>query len=147
MNKLKTLVSCSLLALAPVSHGSLVFLILIVLDPYCPGSILSWIHLVLVPFCPGSILSWIHFVLDPFCPGSLLSWIHFVLSCQVKEVGFNKEIQGMDIGDGMALAKNHISSQQDKHRKKIGPKIAKKTKIEDFGSRLVQIDFRLGRSP
>ena len=38
------------------------------------------------------------------------------------------------MGDGMAVEKNHISSQKDKHPKKIGRKIAKNKKIAYFGS-------------
>ena len=122
------------------------------MDPYCPGSLLSWIHIVLDPLCPGSILSQIHLVLDPSCPGSILSWISFVPDpfCPVLLGQRGQPWQG-NIGQGHGrwngIGKEPHFQPMGQKMKKIGPKIAKKSKIEDFGSRLVQIDFRLGRSP
>ena len=106
--------------------------------PYCPyGSLMSWIHFVLVPFCPGSILSWIHFVLDPFCP---------VLLGQGGRLYKGNIGEGHGRWNGIGKEPNFQPTGQ-KMKKKIGAKMAKTSFYEDFGSRLVQIDFRLGRSP
>ena len=124
--------------------------------PYCPyGSLLSlWFPIVLmVPYCPhGSLRSWIHFVLVPFCPGSILSWIHFVLDpfCPVllgPRSALTRKYRGRPWAMEWHWQRTTFPANRTKIGKKIGPKITKKIKIEDFGSRLVQIDFRLGRSP
>ena len=107
------------------------------LVPHCPyGSLLSlWFPIVLDPFCPG--LSWIHLVLDPCCPVLLgprgRPW--------QRNIG-----QGHGQWNGIGKEPHFQPTGQKTTKRKIGPKFEKKSKIEDFGSRLVQIDFRLGRS-
>ena len=103
--------------------------------PYCPyGSLMSWIHFVLVPFCPGSILSWIHFVLDPFCPGSILS-----LQNRSKRSALTRKYRARTWAMEWHWQRTTFPANGTKNGKKIEPKIANKTKIEDFGSRLVQM--------
>ena len=107
------------------------------MDPYCPaGSILSWIHIVLfvlVPFCPGSILSWIHFVLDPFCPGSFLSCL-----VRSERSALTRKYRARTWAMEWHWQRTTFPANGTKNGKNIGPKIAKNTKIKDFGSRLVQ---------
>ena len=92
--------------------------------PYCPGSILSWIHLVLVPFCPGSILSWIHFVLDPLCPGSILSSL-----VRSKRSALTRKYRAWTLAMEWHWKRTTFPANRTNIGKKIGPKIAKKSKI------------------
>ena len=142
-------------------YGSLlsIWFPIVPMVPHCPyGSLLSWFHIVLDPYCPGSRLSWIQIVLDPFCPGSILSWLHFVLvpscpgsilSCLVRSErsALTRKYRARTWAMEWHWQRTSFPANGTKNGKKIGPKIRKQSKIEDFASRLVQIDFRLGRSP
>ena len=141
-------------------YGSPLSWIPIVLDPYCPGSLMSWFHFVLdpycpygsllslwfpivpmVPYCPGSILSWFPFVLDPFCPGSFLSCL-----VRSERSALTRKYRARTWAMEWHWQRTTFPANGPENEKKNW-KNTKKTKIEDFGSRLVQIDFRLGRSP
>ena len=91
--------------------------------------------------CPGSLLSWIHLVLDPFCAGSFLS-------CRVRSEmsALTRKYRARTWAMEWHWQRTTFPANGPK-KLKNKEKILKKTKIEDLGSRLVQIEFWLGRSP
>ena len=109
--------------------------------PYCPygsllshGSLLSsllslWFPNVLDPFCPGSLLSWIHLVLDPFCPGSFLSCL-----VRSERSALTRKYRARTWAMEWHWQRTTFPANRPKNEKKIGPKMAKKSKIAYFGS-------------